>query len=1852
MRKKLVQSRIALLLAVALILSGVPQQQIFASVKRTGKGASSQNQLGSVSDGILGNLGDGGIYKLTWTRDDSGNTQKNGPKPQIIVNGTLVTDQSNNLTTNGLTPAAEWNRPYTSFTNTPMTTASDNKKYWKENYPDSTVRATYGYGSNYERFYYKNGGWSVFYNTDPLKDVFVRYSKCVAKISSNGQETGDYYDLVVYPFYGSGPAMMINNKPYVEMRVNYSTYEDWGIDYCYASFVHNRKWSYNARVHTKKNLVPGNTIESFDLNKRSSTAIDTATGYAGYKLKVVDHGVTNEQIIAEDPAAAGVPISLMMGFADLDNHEMWVTPNSSFTEKRSGKLMKNNAEFMAKKGLSSNDFVFNPDSETDITGAGYTKWVGSTDNQAGDSSFLVRGNAQACDYNCTVGTINVGSSGEILYYGCDGSNLNYWTGWVFDVILDYFSMPTKLEVDPAGGTWGEPYSVSASNGSGSMEYYGYDEKSYFEGVDGDTLEIEDPERRPSLSSYYDFVSWNFTGGGKFEKKTNSVNHVYTFQKGEIVYEISENETLDPGIGAGEEGGQDVSGNDTDGETISQSDIPKGGNGKLEALWSEDPIRARVRVIDKITNESGQILPQENGNLTIKDHYRVGAIARGNDWNASVANPTAFDAIHPGYHLIGDTSVTIKSATVAPYDAPATWRAPSNYGTESNTFGPVGQRKAPGYEKGTTSVEWEDPLYYDFTVYRFFTKNIYNVWCYDYSTTGRLIGMTPVDEGSASGITNPKEDIPAGSEIDAAEEWGTDVPNLDAYKGYAYDHADKIKVSSNLVSSDGKIIIKRYFRPGTYTIIFNGNGHESGGPLQPQTYVYTQGVELKGNGVKINANGSTTPIPGDVPFVKNGYQLAYWCEDSRGESYGKTWMPGQKYGVNEYGDKILYAVWKQSYMVYYNSNYPNGITNEIPIGDNYTANSPYTIAACPTAWQSKMASSHYYFKGWNTKEDGTGIAVVPGESKTFTGNNIYLYAQWSTEFATLTVRHYKEQDGGKFELADTEEKTYSTSGFVTPETKTYSGYRSPNPVKVYIEVKTGGNEILVNYSYYKNTSPDPDPHEGNLIVRHYKQVPDTIYYTLADTDDLNYDAGTEVTPPVKEYEGYTSPNPIKVKIGNVKTYVDYYYDCDNEEDRLTVPYTINHFKQRSDGSYPSVPDDVVNNRGTVGVRFTFPVKSYPGYTSPTPVTMTFVRGIVYTVNYRYKPGPPDEYRDYTVEHYKQKTNGSYNNEPDEVDRGMEEVGTEWTAPVKDYTGYKKPALKTIVIDSDPAKNLVKYYYELDNGSGGGDDDFNGPYSLNGMFAKVKPNGSAEWDSNSHSVKVKSPLAGAKFCLKKLYQEDGTNAESNARYFTTDSRGTIDFNNLSAGTYSLKETSAPSGYRKSEEVIYLHIVPNFYPDGSLKDYIIYRGSKAEDARDLKNVGIVLKSDGDNILSASPQVIVNEKSGTLHVYAVDTNGDDTSHGLSGAVFEITDEDNKKVDSIESDDSGYAKLKDLKIGKYKMKETTAPRGYKKMTTVYPFEITEDKTEVTIYVRHSKDNTYPDPNSGQLSLKTKASWGEVRNGKVTVNDVVTCQGFGTSATTLDYQMVGYIVDKSTGQPLQNSDGSVVYSTMNFRSNGNGSITMQFMIDVSILKADQEIVVYENACMPSGAVILAHADLTDKDQTLNTKDLTDLFGDNAGANSKKKIQKPFYTVATVNGQKYITLSDTTSGNVVITDTIRLTNIGEQGAQYKMLGYLVDKATGKPIEKEPGSKKYISSQKEFVNDGSSIVMEFTVPTSLLKEGMNIVVFENILTPKNEAVEKHLDLDDSDQTIAVKGYKKIQTGVYPKESFWRRICESFR
>ncbi|WP_081260110.1 MSCRAMM family protein [Bacillus wiedmannii] len=165
-----------------------------------------------------------------------------------------------------------------------------------------------------------------------------------------------------------------------------------------------------------------------------------------------------------------------------------------------------------------------------------------------------------------------------------------------------------------------------------------------------------------------------------------------------------------------------------------------------------------------------------------------------------------------------------------------------------------------------------------------------------------------------------------------------------------------------------------------------------------------------------------------------------------------------------------------------------------------------------------------------------------------------------------------------------------------------------------------------------------------------------------------------------------------------------------------------------------------------------------------------------------------------------------------------------------------------------------------------------------------------------------LAGAEFTLK--------DAQGNVvkEGITTDKSGIVKVDGLVPGEYTLEETKAPEGYELTKQVIHVTV------------------------------------DGEKVIDVK---VTNSKSlGQFEIVKVDA--EDKTKVLSDAEFEVY-KDGKKIETLRTDKTGKVISQKLEPGKYTLKETKAPQGYKLLKEEIEVVVEANKV-VQVQIENAKE--------------------------------------------------------------------------------------------------------------------------------------------------------------------------------------------------------------------------------------------------------------------------------------------------------------
>lgn len=262
-------------------------------------------------------------------------------------------------------------------------------------------------------------------------------------------------------------------------------------------------------------------------------------------------------------------------------------------------------------------------------------------------------------------------------------------------------------------------------------------------------------------------------------------------------------------------------------------------------------------------------------------------------------------------------------------------------------------------------------------------------------------------------------------------------------GDSYENGEEI---NNLVNPDEDITLYAQWEDDKYTIKYDANSGKG-----------------KMDNVLVKTSDNVTLVNND--FTKEGYHFTGWNTKANGT--GDNFTEGQDVkglGVNE-ETVTLYAQWKaNTYTIIFNG---NGHTNLSESMDNQTFTYDSELKALSV---NKFERAGYDFLGWSTDKNAK-VADFDNkkEVKNLTSENdgkVILYAVWKANGNIVyTVKHYLENvKGGSYDEPEAETFEGTTGTTVSPKTKIYTGFKSPDIQTTEIN---GDGSTVISYYYKRN-----------------------------------------------------------------------------------------------------------------------------------------------------------------------------------------------------------------------------------------------------------------------------------------------------------------------------------------------------------------------------------------------------------------------------------------------------------------------------------------------------------------------------------------------------------------------------------------------------------------------------------------------------------------------------------------------------------------------------------------------------------------------------------------------------------------
>ena len=449
-------------------------------------------------------------------------------------------------------------------------------------------------------------------------------------------------------------------------------------------------------------------------------------------------------------------------------------------------------------------------------------------------------------------------------------------------------------------------------------------------------------------------------------------------------------------------------------------------------------------------------------------------------------------------------------------------------------------------------------------------------------------------------------------------------------------------------------------------------------------------------------------------------------------------------------------------------------------------------------------------------------------------------------------------------------------------------------------------------------------------------------------------------------------------------------------------------------------------------------------------------------------------------------------------------------------------------------------------------------------------------------------------------------------------------LPRGTVVIRETKAPMGYVKSDEVSFQKIQEN----NSVEGVITYNAPEVAEQVYRSDIEFTKKADnGSDRLAGVPFKVTSLTTGESHIAVTDENGyfssasswnahDSNTNANDWALTASDTIDSTKLDANAGfwfgnnsvlDGNGTTSTSDavkadnklgaLPFDTYSVEELrcSANEGYALINTT----VTVTRDAKTIDLGTFDD---PEPEIHTTAYDASDSDHYVGVGTVKISDKVEYSHLVAGKT---YTVIGELHDAATGDAIT-VNGQAITAEKTFTAEDSaGSVTLDYAFDSYDLKG-KTLVVYETLTDAKGAKLAEHRDKSDVSQqvtVLTPKLSTSAVGD---ADNSKSV--------------------TAEGDVTVTDYVRYTGL-TAGQTYTLTGTLMDKSTKKAFVDADGNP--VTATAEFTAEAESgtATVTFTFDASGIKTGTKLVAFETVATNGIEIAD-HKDINDIDQTVTVK------------------------
>ena len=462
-----------------------------------------------------------------------------------------------------------------------------------------------------------------------------------------------------------------------------------------------------------------------------------------------------------------------------------------------------------------------------------------------------------------------------------------------------------------------------------------------------------------------------------------------------------------------------------------------------------------------------------------------------------------------------------------------------------------------------------------------------------------------------------------------------------------------------------------------------------------------------------------------------------------------------------------------------------------------------------------------------------------------------------------------------------------------------------------------------------------------------------------------------------------------------------------------------------------------------------------------------------------------------------------------------------------------------------------------------------------------------DSESSAlVRGSAKLEGAVFCV----YDSSHNCDNPNTTLTIGSDGTKTSGKLYEGTYTVKEKTAPTGYRLSSATQTVTISTS---DNDATKTVTF-------ADDIIKGGVSITKQyasygqPNRVLTGGVTFnIVNDADSNI-TYTLTTNSTTGVGSVSGLIY-----GNYTATEVRSAANSAFDLATFKFSITTNGQTATPTGGSTIVNTMP-----DHPSLSTFARNA--NSSADARNTEIEISASAN----------VKDYITCSGLDPNH---DYKLEGELWDKAANTQIKTASGANVTGGLTFTADDSGNcpsgLDMEFLSFDSYDYRGKTLGIKQYLSKANnGTYIPVGAHNTGLDDT-----------------NEQVTVKNIEVVTVAHSQRSLNNTELAAGHVTVVDTVRVTGLAN-GLTYKIRGELKN-ASGAAVSLYNGDTGDNTKKTDTYTMTAATGATVEIPMNLELDsssyiGQNIIVYESVLSSNgSEELASHKSLTDTDQTVSV-------------------------